>query len=451
MSIRVSVAVLLTLLASVLTAGQSDSVKNPRLDKLKEWLALIEQHQPGTADAAVEAVRFWEREWLQDVRDDMFAVRQLLCAATRNVNGGRCPQLPVNARGTQQPPSHAVARAQGARFWTGTYSFRHLVDVAGLASEIDRRDINDILKRAALLHTAVAFRAHPVVTWSSAPQPLFLLKTIVNTADGRESGVSYAVDHLEMARRLLDIVTPNPRTDLYTYPERDPMVRDWYRATLGVLLDTRALDVKHKTAGAELFTQDDEVLFLAGAMHETLASPSMQRGVVTRTVRGVTFVDTERAELTRAEELFRRALKVNPNHVEARMRLGHVLAQRGRTDDALVELRAAGSASRDPLVSYYAALLIGRADTDVDSARAAFQRATTLFPRAQTPRLGLSEIELRSGNRQAAAKELEPIWTLGVTDPRDDPWSSYSTAAGRGGTSLLNAINARFPPSGRQR
>jgi Flp pilus assembly protein TadD len=143
-------------------------------------------------------------------------------------------------------------------------------------------------------------------------------------------------------------------------------------------------------------------------------------------------------------------LKVNPGHVEARMRLGHVLAQRGRRAEALTELRAANSASGEPLVSYYAALLIGREETDVDPARAAFQRAATLYPRAQSPRLGLSEIQMRAGNLQAATQELEPIWTAGGSASRDDdPWPSYFTAAGRRGRSLLDAISKTFLPSRR--
>lgn len=450
MSIRFHAAALLTVtLASALAAGQSRPAGNPRLDKLKEWMALVEQHQPGTADAAVEDVRFWDREWLQDVRDDLFAVRQAMCAMS---NGGPCDRVPGNVRGTgQQLPSHAVLRAERRRQWVGAYPAGYLEDLAGLATEIDR-GINDILKRGALLHTDVAFRAYPVVTWSPDSQPLFLMKTSVNTADGRETGVSFSVDHLEMARRLLDLVTPDPRTDLDTYPERDAMVRDWYRATIGLLLRSGSLDIKHKTAAAELFRDDDEVLFLAGAVHEALASPEFQRAVTTRSVRGVTFVDTERTELSRAEDLFRRALKVNPGHVEARVRLGQVLAQRGRTADALAELRAASAASRDQLLTYYAAVLIGREATDVEAARTAFQRAAALYPRAQSPRLGLSEILMRSGDRQAAAQELETVWTSGASASRnDDPWSSYFTAAGRGAAALLDGINAAFPPSRQQR
>ncbi|HVG54288.1 MAG TPA: tetratricopeptide repeat protein [Vicinamibacterales bacterium] len=453
MRIRFHVAsVLILTLASVLAAGQSRPSENPRLDKLKEWMALVEQHQPGAVDPAVEAVRFWDREWLQDVRDDLYGMRESICAAPRVVGGGRCPRLPINVRGTQQLASHAVVRSQRAREWVGAYTARHLADLERLAIELDRQDINDILKRGALLHTDIAFRADPVVTWSSDTRFLFLQKTSVNTTDGRESGMSHAVDHLEMARRLLDIVTPDPRKDLDTFPERDAMVREWYRATIGLLVAARSLDIRHKTASTDLLQDDDEVLFLAGAMHETLASPSFQRGVTTRSIRGVTFVEAERTELSRAEDLFRRALKVNPGHVEARVRLGQVLAQRGQTAEALGELRTASGASRDPLVSYYAALLIGREEADVEPARAAFRRAATLYPTAQSPRIGLSEVAMRSGNRRGAAQEIETIWTSGASPSRDDdPWSSYFTAAGRRGNSQLDAINAAFSPTRRPR
>ncbi len=450
MSIRFHAALLLALvLASALTAGQSRPSDSPRLDKLKEWMALVEQHEPGRVDLAVQAVRSWDRQWLQDVRDDMLAVRQAICAMTRLVNGGRCKQFPTNVRGTQHLPSHVVVRSQGVRWWAGEYTFRHLVDLAGLASEIDRLDINDILKRGALLHTAIAFRAPPAETWAPRAQLQFLLKTSVNVADGRESGVKQSVDHLEMARRLLDIVTPDPRRDLDTYPERDAIVRSWYRATMALLLDTQRLDIRLKTAGAELFPDDDEVLFLAGAMHEALASPSFQQGVETRSVSQVAFIESERTELAGAEEFFRRALKANPAHVEARMRLGQVLAQRGRSAEALSELRAASEASRDPLVSYYAALLIGREEPDVDRARVAFQRAASLYPRAQSPHVGLSEVEMRSGNQLAAAQALELVWAQSASRD-DDPWSSYSTAAGRAGLARLDSIVAAFSTAGQR-
>ena len=447
MRIRFHAALLLTLvLASTLTAGQSRPSDNPRLDKLKEWMVLVEHHEPGRIDLSVETVRAWDRQWLQDIHDDLLALRLLICAMPRLVKGGRCTPPPPNIRGSQQRPSHMTARSMKVREWVGVYSTGHRRDLSSLAVELDRLDINDILKRGALLHTDIAFRAPPAATRAPTPEFLFLLMTSVDVADGRESGVNQTIDHLEMARRLLDIVTPDPRRDLETYPEHDPMVRSWYRATLAALLDQRRLDVRHKTAALEYFSADDEMLFLAGALHETLASPHFQRGVETRNISRQVFVESERSELSRAEDLFRRALKLNPGHAEARTRLGQVLAQRGRTAEALVELRAASDASREPLVSYYVALLLGREETDADVARSAFQRAAALYPRAQSPRIGLSEVEMRSGNRQAAAQALETVWASDQSSRDDDPWSSYSTAAGRAGRAMLDSLAAAFPP-----
>ena len=120
-------------------------------------------------------------------------------------------------------------------------------------------------------------------------------------------------------------------------------------------------------------------------------------------------------------------MKANPNHLEARLRLGQLLGQRGRPNEALVELRAAAGGVDDRLLAYYAALLIAREEAglnNVDAARASYQRAATLYPRAQAPQVGLSELEMRAGNRSGAAQALEVVWEWGGTRrPEDDPWS----------------------------
>jgi len=48
----------------------------------------------------------------------------------------------------------------------------------------------------------------------------------------------------------------------------------------------------------------------------------------------VSFIESQNAELRSAEQFFRQALKVNANHVEARLRLAQVLAQMGHSADA---------------------------------------------------------------------------------------------------------------------
>ena len=435
-------------LSMAVVASQPRSLETPRLDKLKEWLRLVDRHQPGNVDAAAVSVRSWDRLSLQDLRDDLCALRLMICALyTPPGRDPRCAPPPANVGGNQQLPSNSVLRMnKGSRDWAGLYPRNHLIDLGNLAGEVDRRGINDILKRGALLHTDVALRAPPATTWAPAGPMLFLQKTSVHVADGRQSGVHQSVDHLDMARRLLDIVTPDPRRDPDTYPERDPMVQDWYRATMAFLLDGQRLDLRHEAVSRETFPSDAEVLFLAGALHETLASSHYQNGVETRSLSMLSFIESERVELARAEQLFRWALKNRPTHVEARLRLGQVLAQRGRSAEALVEIRSAADAARDPLLSYYAALFIGREESDVDRARTAFQHAAALYPRAQSPYLGLSELEMRSGNKLAAARALDVVWASSTRTAADDPWSFYYQSAGRSAAAQLQAIGAEFPP-----
>lgn len=416
-------------------------------------MAHVDQHQPGQVDPSVQSVQFWTRDSLQDVRDDVYALRRLICArhSRADTQANVCRPPEANVRSDILPETTVGHRNRGyTREWAGVYTPNHLADLSGLAPVIDRRDINDILKRGALLHTDIALLTEPMVTWSSSGIARFLIRTTVRMVDGRQSGVDVSVDHLEMARRLLDIVTPDAHRDPFTYPERDMTVRAWYRATMAFLLEDQGFFLSHERAALQLFPDDDHVLFQAGALHESIATEQYQVGVSTRRVAGVSLLESADDELRRAEQLLRRALKVNPNHVEARLRLGQVLGQRGRSAEALVELRKVEAEATDSLLLYFAALFVGREageGNNLDAARAAYQRAASLFPRAQSPHVALSELHLRSGNRLDAARALEVVWNWGATrEDADDPWKSYPYAAGRDGESMLAAIGEAFPP-----
>jgi hypothetical protein len=78
---------------------------------------------------------------------------------------------------------------------------------------------------------------------------------------------------------------------------------------------------------------------------------------------------------------------------------------------------------------YFAQLFFGRSEEargQHESARTAFERASALYPNAQSPRLALSQISRRTGNRAAAQRELQMIAKLPADErKREDPWWDY--------------------------
>lgn len=437
----VCVALIAVTFGSVLPAGQTRPSASKRIAELQEWMALVSQHTPGRVDEAVSNVRSWGRESLQNVRDDLAALRLLMCE--------RCSKPQQADRFRTEPMKIGSRHA-----WRTVYASSHVVELTEFVTRIGTKfDVNDLLKRGALLHTDVALRAPPVLTFAANADYLPLQRTIVQLADGQQAGLEATVDHLDMARRLLDLVTPDPRADVRETPERDQMVRVWYRATMSALLDLSQLDVTHTDTALQLLPGETTVLFLAGAHHEALAAPRYQSAIATRTLGDVSVIASEPEELRRAEGLFRRAVNADPEYVEAHLRLGQVLGRLGRHDEALTELRMAAQAS-DPVITYYAHLLIGREEDargNVPNARSAYERAAALVARAQAPRLALSEIEMRSGNRTAARRWMDEALGASGSAPSADPWTFYAQSAGRSAAALLVSVGRAFQPAGVQR
>ena len=125
-------------------------------------------------------------------------------------------------------------------------------------------------------------------------------------------------------------------------------------------------------------------------------------------------------ELLDAEGLFRRVLELKPDAVEARLRLGHVLLRLGRFREAAGELRqAVPLLESDAQLLYDGELFLGAAEEalgNYEASRVAFERAASLYPTAQSPRLSLSELARRRGDRPGALRELQQVFALPASD-----------------------------------
>jgi len=282
---------------------------------------------------------------------------------------------------------------------------------------------NQILLRGAILHADIG-RLIPEDTVRRSPTQ----KTAYIVRDGRWLGIRYISMHWQLGRSLLDSVTPGPAAN--------PAVREWYLETSADLLQLRqiAAAVEHYTRARQLFPLDPTILYASGVLHERFGSSAMQAAAdsIAESNRTAAAVSTARAELVKAERFFRDSLAQRPEHVEARLRRGRVLDDLGRHEEAAAELRRAIADGASGPLLYLAELFIGRAEEasgHYEAARTAFEHASVLYPNAQSPRLALSQIARRTGDRGAAQRELQVIAKLPDDERRrEDPWWFYYDA-----------------------
>lgn len=427
-------------------AGSSSDSRTPdRVELLEAWLEAVDAHRPGAADDSVKLVATWPQRDLQALREHVPSLVSLI----------REPELVVFLRdvpgsGRVQQLVYSVTELRG---------MRALADAHGVVSPPERcpgdppdagrgvNGANALLKRAAMLHLDVTV-AIGLGVWTPAASPSRSVDRnssfMVKLDDGQSIGTFNAAGHLELGRDLLSRVAEPCSTK--RAPARDPWVRNWYAVSLAHQLSVQQFEVLHVSRAVEMFRDDAEILALGGASHEALSSPVMQSGVgENRDLRDRLRLRSASGELARAEDLLRQALRRNPGHTEARLRLGNVLGLRGRHAEAVRELqRAVADAGENRLLAFYARLLHGReleASGRTADARAAYQQAIRLFPAAQTPRIAVSQLLRASGDADAAAAMLERL----VDAEADDPWWEYYAAAGRPFMGMVQALGAATP------
>jgi hypothetical protein len=441
----------------------AEPVPDARIDRLERWLKAVTRHEPGADDEALREVGSWTNPDLRTLWIEVNVVVQLMRAPRMGIFSVRPDgqRAPVAIRYTPQQLARLMALACAAG---GIVTSRHCVDIktatsldadlrrlSGLAGAARLRgDGNFVLRRGALLHSDVAIlmrRAtmEPIATEKSAgPQRLRL-----QIADGRDVDFGQDAVHWDIARMVLDHVKPDDADQ--PAPGRDAMVRDWYRATASWMQHVEQHDNMHIARAREIFPTDPEIMFLSGCQHEAYAGPRIQSGVQSAELpAGVSIgVGSARGELRQAEGFFRRALEIEPGHVEARLRHGRVLGSLGRHLEAAGELRqVVAVAPADPLLRYYAELFLGGEEEEIgqrDAARVAFEHAAALYPAAQSPLLAISRLERSYGNRPGALRALEQVFALpSDANARDDPWWTYHVAQARNADALLDELRRPF-------
>lgn len=338
---------------------------------------------------------------------------------------------------TNHTPGQRDASVSRLSEWTRDDVDRVLASVSRFPPDERAR----VVSRALVLHADVAF-FNRTTTGYDLPggDGLILL-----FADGKEVGRMARTFHWDFGRRLIERL---PRGE-----ERTRIARVYYRA-VGAVLQLWAEDGElqaHFNAAARALGSDPVLLMYEGTMYQADADPRSQRyfdqlrqsrrdqaatgltsplpTAVGSTMQPRTGVPVQPPTVERAradaERSFRRALAADPLLHEARVRLAHVLHDRGRHEEAARELAQAAAApdlTASAFLEYYMAMLTGRVSRALDrpdAAQAAFERGLALQPGAQAPRLALSELAMARGDVSTAVRYLMP---LGAGTGIDDPW-----------------------------
>ncbi|HZM92299.1 MAG TPA: tetratricopeptide repeat protein [Vicinamibacterales bacterium] len=429
-------------------ADAQDSVTRrlDRIDRLQQWLDAVGQHEFGSADDALLRVASWDRNTLWLVWQDVSSVVSLV----------REPSTGVFYTPIEPEPFSGVFRLPQPRPRTRVipYGRDDINRLRLIAKQVtDRGGEDRILKRGATLHAEIAVLGPvlPVPDSSRRPRSDSIMLYL---ADGQQTGVDDASVQWEMGRRLLDKVKPKESRKLGADPGADETVRLWYLASNLYMQSVEQTDAWHVERSVQLFPQDPEVLFVAACAREIFSGPQIQSVLLSTTLSRDLFklYGDEGEELRRAEKLYRESLERDPNRAEARIRLGRVLNRRGRHQDAIVELRRATAGTKNRLLLYYGNLFLGDAADALglaEEARRAYQRASELFELAQSPRLALSAMAARAGDRSGALAAIEEVLARDQPARADDPWWSYYIAQTRDlegvWTALRVAVTAERP------
>ncbi len=234
-----------------------------------------------------------------------------------------------------------------------------------------------------------------------------------------------AAERLRYARRLLNAAN---RAQL---PSR--FAERWYVAVAGYLQGyfRTAEALGHVEDGVGRFPNDAAILVTAGIFYELVASPSyqlpppdMQKPAYTQNrpgerVSGLNLStpndDYERLRaakkigLGRAEELYRKALGLDPRNAEAHLRLGRVLFLTSRSDAALSEIRLAAS-DPAPRVQYLASMFeaaVHERASHWDTALACYEKAVRACPNCLSGGIALSWSQRRTGRPDLAVQTLD--------------------------------------------
>ena len=219
----------------------------------------------------------------------------------------------------------------------------------------------------------------------------------------------------------------------------DDLRRQWYRAVglNSLFRDQLGAARSYLEDGLELFEDDPALLVALGAVYEAEAWHLRLelRALEAKLLPVLVDLARVRAEQRRywseSADLYEHALARNPEHAEARLRLGCVELLRDHTDRGLAMLRWVTEHAREPDLVYLAQLFVGRElkrSGDLDGALASYRAALETDPLGQAAYIATSHALRMSGRPDTAAEVLERGLATRRPELTRDSWWRYPRA-----------------------
>jgi tetratricopeptide (TPR) repeat protein len=229
--------------------------------------------------------------------------------------------------------------------------------------------------------------------------------------------------------------------------------RDTYLAIAWILQSALKEDAlkEHLELARKNLPEEAEIWLASGSAEELFAEPTMVRRLKqtnTRVPRDTWDQTMRERLLEKAEEYHREAIARDSALAEAHVRLGRVLQQRGKLDDARAALEAARrlEASAPSEISYLATLFLAGVTEEANTRAPAVDLYAELverWPECQSGHLGLSRAHSTRGNGQAALDALKPLWKEPERRACFDAWWVYQSGQAWRLKAMLQAFRER--------
>lgn len=449
----VTVAIVsLTLVVS--TQDLRKTIDDASLAALRTWVNAVRTHTPGRADDSVLTVAGFSYETREDLNTGMGLFLRALMGWTYKTDRNKAAEA-IAAAGHEVGKDFlklaAILHSDAAAY----------ADLHPVASNAAGRSPTPRTWKVQLGHGGIP---ETIVTGDAIP-PLLMADRVLLDNDGQVVGEVVSTWNWPFARSLIDLLSAGrqPRRDGRPDVATDPFVSAWYQATTAYMFASGLYGdaTPHLHHASLVLPNDAASLFDRACYAEILGLPSHQELVSDATVdqraqgqsgappawktpawEPALRIPPANKTNAEAEQLFRRALAIDPLLVEARVRLARLLDLRGRHEEAGAELKTALGQNPTGVVAFYAHLFAGRAAQATgrsDEAARHYHGALDIFPDAQSALLAASHIALL---RSDVSGTLAPLARLGARSVAftADPWWQYQLGAGRDADDLLKRV-----------